>query len=195
MSDGVGLQEEEVKEEVGALSLYNLPADIHDVISEFLDDTSLFVLLMLSPRHITVSRYLLQQRKWRQKVIDHWARVGDLKGVQYLYSCRTWHMKPFVTTKTKSIPPKFDRHGDFYGGKTIFCIVMEGNVPAQACYAACEAGHLPIVAFLHKVGAFFDKNTAMELATKHGHLDVVYFLNGIKQANGFFKKSQAKNIG
>ena len=179
MSDGVGLQEEKVKEEVGALSLYNLPVDIHDAMSEFLDNESLFVLLTLSPRTISVSKYLLQQRKWRQKVIDHWAKVGDLKGVQYLYSCRTWHMKPFITTKTESIP-KIDSYGFLYGGKTMLRFVLEGNFPAKACYAACEAGHLSIVAFLHKVGVFFNKKMAMELATKNGHLDIMLFLNGIK---------------
>ena len=159
------------------LSLYNLPGDIYDVISDFLDNESLFVLLTLS-RHITVAKYLLQRRKWRQKSIVHWVRAADLRAVQYLYGCRGWHMKPTMKSETKITPPKISRNGDLIGGRTILCFSFEGNCPAQAMYAACETGHLPIVAFLHKVGAFFNKKFAMELARENGHLDVVGFLEG-----------------
>ena len=150
--------------------------DIYDSISEFLDNQSLFVLLVLSPRHITVSKYLLKQRKWSQQLIDHWAKVGDLRAVQYLYGCRGWHMKRTIKHEIKTKPPKISRNGDLYGGKTILCFSYEGNCPSKAMYAACEKGHLPIVVFLHKVGAFFNKNFAMELARENGHLDVVFFL-------------------
>ena len=160
-----------------AISLYHLPVDIYDSISEFLDNQSLFVLLTLSPRHITVSKYLLQQRKWREKVIDHWAKVGDLKAVQYLYGCRGWHMKPTMRSETKTTPPKISRNGDLYGGKIVFCFIYEGNCPSKAMYAACETGHLPVVAFLHNVGVFFDKTFAMKLARENGHLDVMGFLD------------------
>jgi hypothetical protein len=74
-----------MSEEARALTLYNLPGDIYDTLSDFLDDKSLFVLLTLSPRRITVAKHLLQHRKWRKQPMEHWAQVGNLKALQYLH--------------------------------------------------------------------------------------------------------------
>ena len=66
------------------LSLYNLPGDIYDTIAVFLpNNADLYRFLTLSC-HISVSPYVLRQRKWVQATLPVLARDGDLPGVQYL---------------------------------------------------------------------------------------------------------------
>ena len=166
-----------------ALTLYNLPGDIYDHLSEFLDNKSLFVLLMLSPRHITVSKYLLQQRKWRQKSMEHWAEVGDLKAVQYLH--RRFKCEPLYLETMRRALENAAENGHLEVVKFLrgtgaaafhaLSLYEYHKHPTDVC---CGNGHLEVVKFLHSVGTVF-REQALSEAAANGHLEMVKFLHGI----------------
>ena len=156
------------------LTLYNLPRDIYDVLMDFLDDESLDTMLALSP-NITVSKYLLQQRQWRQKPMKHWAGVGDLKAVQFL-------MKE-DKKKNKKCPPEAMDWASLYGHLPMvqYLHSLGATCTDNAMNWACRQGHLAVVQFLHSIGAPYSQN-ALEFAGTFGHLAVVEFLIGIGAA-------------
>ena len=152
-----------------ALTLDNLPVDIYDLLSDFLDNKSLYIFLTLSPRHITVSKHLLNQRKWRQKDMTHWADVGDLEALKYLHRLKR-QCTDVVAMQRAS------RNGHLQVVKFLHSIGVACSVSAMEW--ASENGHLQVVKFLHSIGMPYDSK-AIDWASHNGHLQVVKFLNSI----------------
>jgi hypothetical protein len=186
--------------EAAPLTLYNLPGDIYDLLSDFLDNRSLFVFLTLSPRRISVSKYLVQQRqqrRWRQEPMEHWAKKGDLKGVQYLH--HRLGRKCHDTTAMDGA--SFHGHLEVVQflhsiGATCTTFAMDSaslegrldvvqylhSIGAPCSHFAMDGasgkGHLAVVKFLHSIGATCTTG-AMDVASSFGHLAVVQFLHSI----------------
>lgn len=169
-----------------SLTLYNLPGDIYDHLSDFLDDQSLFVLLTLSPRHITVANYLLQQRKWRKNPMEHWAEVGDLKGLQFLHRQLKIKCKPNAMAKAS-------RNGHLDVVKYLHSIGAPWY--PQSIIWASSHGHLAVVKFLHNVVKMPCPSEAMDWASSNGHLAVVKFLHEIGVPIGTIALDHASAYG
>ena len=162
-----------MSKEPTTLTLYNLPSDIYDILSEFLDDKSLYVFLTLSPRTISVAKYLLQQRKWRQKPMEHWAEMGDLKAIKYLYS--------IGDTKRRHISGSAMYRASCHGHLPMVQFLHSIGAPCypEAITWSCAGGHLAVVQFLHNVVGIPSTYEAMDWASANGHLAVVKYLHSI----------------
>lgn len=152
-----------------------LPGDIYDCIFEFLDTGRIYSFLLIS-KNITISKLLLDRRKWQKKSIEYWAKVGDLKAVQFLHTLKK-------TCKDEAILLAIE-NGHLEVVKFLLSI---GVFHPDAFNWACQAGHLEIIKYIHSMNKFnicecyydCEHNYAMNLACSNGHLEVVIFLHSI----------------
>ena len=162
-----------------SLNLYNLPGDIYDTIAAFLpNNTDLYRFLTLS-RLISVSPYILQQRKWLQATVSVLARDGDLPGVQYLMQ---EHHLPFLSLLEGQ---RAMNSAALNGHLAVVQYLHRIGVPCNKTYTmdyAARQGHLAVLQFLHGVGAQCSW-LAMNQAAGYGHLSVVEFLHSIDAAH------------
>jgi hypothetical protein len=185
------------------LTLYNLPGDIYDHLSDFLDNKSLFVFLTLSPRRISVSNYLLQQRKkWQQKHLWQWAGEGDLKGVQHLYrlgrkyndyelslalslASDTGHLAVVQFLHSIGAPCPSDAMANASANGHLAVVQFLHSIGApcpRAMFWACCCGHLEVVQYLYSIGVGVPTTpdeVVIDRASENGHLAVVQFLHSI----------------
>ena len=146
-------------------SLVTLPTDIYDEILKFLDDESLFVFLTLSKK-ISVSKYLLQHRKWLKYPIEKWTGMGDIKAVKFLLS------RGVKCTKEAAYRAIHKGELDMFN----FLRINGAPWDAHAMLIACTSGRLEIFKQLHMDGVSYHMDGMLQIASRGGYLELVKFL-------------------